>query len=75
MNPNEKFRLPLYALPDLVSMGPSWLFAITKTPHQQSVTIYEAANGAGPPPNGNLNRPDSHQGQDANEGKRVYANL
>lgn len=31
MNPNKEFPLPLYALPDLVSMGPSWLYAITKT--------------------------------------------
>ncbi|CAL8087853.1 unnamed protein product [Orchesella dallaii] len=31
MNPNKGFPLPMYALPDLVSMGPSWLYAITKT--------------------------------------------
>jgi hypothetical protein len=30
MNPNTQFELPLYALPDLVSMGPCWLYAITK---------------------------------------------
>ena len=31
MNPNKEFPIPQYALPDLVSMGPSWLYAITKT--------------------------------------------
>ena len=30
MNPNTEYELPLYALPDLVSMGPCWLYAITK---------------------------------------------
>lgn len=36
MNPNKEFSLPLYALPDLVSMGPSWLYAITKTLNNMS---------------------------------------
>lgn len=31
LNPNKEFPLPLYALPDLVTLGPSWLYAITKT--------------------------------------------
>jgi len=30
LDPNTGFELPLYALPDLVSMGPCWLYAITK---------------------------------------------
>lgn len=30
LDPNSGFELPLYALPDLVQMGPCWLFAITK---------------------------------------------
>ncbi|ODM93789.1 Neuralized-like protein 2 [Orchesella cincta] len=39
MNPSKEFPLPMYALPDLVSMGPSWLYAITKTHNN----VYSAA--------------------------------
>ncbi|CAG7681494.1 unnamed protein product [Allacma fusca] len=42
LDPNSEFELPLYALPDLVSMGPSWLYAITKTHNN----VYEAQNQA-----------------------------
>ncbi|CAG7830243.1 unnamed protein product, partial [Allacma fusca] len=38
LDPNNEFELPMYALPDLVSMGPSWLYAITKTHNN----VYEA---------------------------------
>lgn len=30
-NPKDKFQLPQYALPDLVNMGKSWIFAVTKS--------------------------------------------
>ena len=42
LDPNTEFELPLYALPDLVSKGPSWLYAITKTHNN----VYEAQNQA-----------------------------
>jgi hypothetical protein len=49
LSPETKFELPLYALPDLVSVGPSWLFAITKTHNNllDAVAADEEEEGCG----------------------------
>lgn len=40
-DPSSRFDLPLYALPDLIPIGPSWAYAITKTAISASIKEVE----------------------------------
>ena len=44
-DPNQKFELPQYALPDLTNMGKSWISAITKSYNRMYAQSHEQENG------------------------------
>lgn len=47
LNPDSRFKLPQYALPNLTNMGSSWIFAITKS--HNNMYEYEANEMGGTP--------------------------